>query len=201
LETAEIDASLIRSAIAGDARAFAGLCETCRHRFWRIVCSVAGASEAEDLAQEAVVRAWCARRTYRADAPFDAWLCRIAVNAAHDYRRSAWRRRVILWQPSPREADHAAEPLDDTVARRDLQRRVRQAVMDLPARQRAPIWLHFIEGYSLAEVARLDGVSETTVRSRVQAGRRRLKAALTDVWLEGVEAGLRMEPEARGCEA
>src|SRR5437763_130713 len=74
-------------ALAGDARAFAALCDEQRARIWRIIATVARGPDVEDLAQEAIIRAWQARRSYRRDAPFHAWLCRIAVNAAHDYQR------------------------------------------------------------------------------------------------------------------
>ncbi len=75
---------------------FAELCEEQRARLWRIAASVARGPEVEDLAQEAIVRAWCGLASFQGEAPFAAWLCRIAVNAAHDWQRSAWRRRVVL---------------------------------------------------------------------------------------------------------
>jgi RNA polymerase sigma-70 factor, ECF subfamily len=199
LHMAQPDEALLRDAMAGDARAFAELCEGCRTRVWRIVCSVAGGHEADDLAQDAIVRAWCARRSYRREAPFEAWLCRIALNAAHDYRRSAWRRRVIPWEPNPNTPDDDAPPLECAVAIREVQRRVRQAVADLPERQRVPIWLHFIEGYTMAEVAKLELTNETTVRSRVQAARRRLRVMLSDVALEDETGMTTTATEAKGC--
>ena len=51
----------------------------------------------------------------------------------------------------------------------------------LPAAQRVPIWLHYFEGFSVAEVARLEGAPEPTVRSRVRAGLRRLSLSLDDL--------------------
>src|SRR5579871_5986063 len=86
---------LVRKAQAGDAQSFATLCDRYRKRVWRIVASVARGPDVDDLAQEAIVRAFCAIRSYRAEACFEAWLCRIALNLAHDYQRSAWKRRVI----------------------------------------------------------------------------------------------------------
>jgi RNA polymerase sigma-70 factor (ECF subfamily) len=200
------DVDLVSKALAGDSRSFALLCERHRTRVWRIAASVARGADAEDIAQEAVLRAFRALRTYRGNAPFEAWLCRIALNAAHDYHRSAWRRKVTLTEEPRDEGGETAESAEREVERRELQRRVRQAVAGLPEAQRVPIWLHFFEGFPLAEVARLEGTPEATVRSRVRAGLRRLSLCLDDL-LPGrtesafVAAGVTLEADAKGCGA
>ena len=130
------DAELVNRAKAGDASAFASLCERHRNRVWRIVASVARGPDVEDLAQEAVVRAYRSFHTYTGEASFAAWLCRIALNAAHDHQKSAWRRRVTLFERHPEEHQPAPESLEGAVERRELQRRVRQvpAWRDQPPR-------------------------------------------------------------------
>lgn len=212
-ETQPQDVQLARKAQAGDAQAFATLCDRYRKRVWRIIASVAKGPDVDDLAQEAIVRAWCALRSYRAEASFEAWLCRIALNAAHDYQRSAWKRRVIFWQESRDENEESGETVEGEFARRELQRRIRKAVAALPEPQRAPLWLHYFEGFTLAEVARLEGISESTLRSRVQAGLKRLSRSLndlpdfetyTDVYkpepvVPLVPGRMRLEPESKGC--
>jgi RNA polymerase sigma-70 factor (ECF subfamily) len=197
----EPEAELVRRAVAGDSRAFAALCDRHRTRIWRVVASVARGADADDLAQEVVIRAYCAMKGYQAKAPFEAWLCRIAVNLAHDYQRSAWKRRVTLFDDAPGSdwsPDRAEGPSAEGEAeRRELQRRVRQAVATLPDPQRVPIWLHFFEGFSLAEVARLENTSEGTVRSRVRAGLKRLSLSLDD--LMPVPGGKHLDVEPKGC--
>ena len=96
LSESDPEVVLVSEAQAGDHRAFVSLCEQHRGKIWRIAASVARGPDAEDLAQEAVVRAYRALGTYLGHAPFGAWFCRIALNVAHDYQRSAWRRRVLL---------------------------------------------------------------------------------------------------------
>ncbi len=174
---------LLDRAIQGDASAFAALCEARRARLWRIVYSVAHGQDAEDLVQEAVYRAFRALHTYNGQAPFDAWLCRIALNVAHDHVRSAWKRRVFCFDPHqiPVGRDEPVVSPQNEVELRDLQRRVREAVARLPERQRVPIWLHFFEGFTLVDVARLERTPEATIRSRVRAGLRRLSRVLCDL--------------------
>ncbi len=198
MSAAETEQELTARAMAGDKEAFSTLCERSRSRLWRIVSSIAPGPDRDDLAQEAIVRAWCAVRTYRAEASFEAWLCRIAVNTAHDYQKSAWRRRIRFWQTEQAPDTTATEPLERLAERRAAQRRVRQAVAALPTPQRVPIWLHFFEEFSLAEVARLERTAESTVRSRVQAGMRRLAQELNDLQLDDLGNPVRIETEAKG---
>jgi RNA polymerase sigma-70 factor (ECF subfamily) len=166
------------------------LCERYRRRVWRVVATVTrGGVDTDDLAQEAIVRAYGALRSYRGEASFEAWLCRIALNAAHDYQRSAWRRRVLLWdrRGEPDAPERPALPSEIVPSphreaeRREVQRRVRGAVAALGEKERAPIWLIYFEEFSLAEVARLENVPESTVRSRVKAGLKRLERTLGDL--------------------
>ena len=196
--SAETETVLTIRAVAGDREAFSTLCERSRSRLWRIVSSVAPGPDREDLAQEAIVRAWCAVRTYRAEASFEAWLCRIALNAAHDYQKSAWKRRICFWRTAMAPETATTEPLERLAERRAAQRRIRQAVAALPTPQRVPIWLHFFEEFSLAEVARLERTAESTVRSRVQAGMRRLAQELEDLQLDDLENPVRIETQTKG---
>jgi RNA polymerase sigma-70 factor (ECF subfamily) len=186
------DGELARRAREGETAAFTELCERHRMRLWRIVRAFAAEPDAEDLAQEAILRAYRALGQYSGEAPFGAWLCRIALNVARDHHRSFWRRRVLL--PGSPSAAGAEEGPEREAARREEARRVRRAVAALPAPQRTPVWLHYFEGFSLAEIARLEGAPEATVRSRVRAALRRLALALGEMldeepFREGVTAG------------
>jgi RNA polymerase sigma-70 factor, ECF subfamily len=201
LGKAHPDADLVGKALGGDRQAFVTLCDEHRTRLWRIAASVARGPDVEDLAQEAVVRAYHSLSGYEGEAPFGAWLCRIAVNVAHDYLRSGWRRRVTLCGEQPLPETEEQDTPEGAAERRELQRRVRQAVASLPDKQRTPIWLHYFEGFSVAEVARLEGVPEGTVRSRLNAGLRRLSLSLDDLVESPLEAPLHLEVDPKGCGA
>jgi RNA polymerase sigma-70 factor (ECF subfamily) len=194
------DGYLVSKALAGDTASFVTLCDRHRGRVWRIVCSVCRGADAEDLAQEAVVRAFKALATYQGEAPFEAWFCRIALNLAHDHLRSAWKRRVTLFDRLPDEGE-VAESCEGTAERRELQRRVRQAVAALPEAQRVPIWMYYFEGFKLAEVARLENTPEATVRSRLRAGLKKLSHVLGDLDGFAPEPSASLVPHTEGCSA
>ena len=177
------DEDLLSRARQGDDEAFANLCERHRRRVWRTVSAVTRRGvDAEDLMQETFIKAYCALGSFRGEAPFSAYLTRIAVNVAHDFAKSAWRRRVQFWKENrPDEPDLNALSVDDTAAQDEVKRRVRRAVATLGPKERVPIHLIYFEEFSLAEVARLEGIPESTIRSRVKAGMRQLERQLSDL--------------------
>ncbi len=184
-----------RSQETEDVQQFVALCERYRARLWRIISSVARDSDADDLAQEAIIRAYCARKTFRGEASFEAWLCRIALNVAHDYHRSAWKRRVLCWNAVAEESLEALPNPEGEALNREMQRRVRRSVAALPELQRTPIWLHYFEGFSFAEIAELEGTVESTIRSRVRAGLQKLSRSLSGYLERFPEEAIGKEPE------
>ena len=173
---------LLERAKTGDADAFTRLCEAHRGRIWRTVSSVAKRkSDAEDLAQETLLKAWQAIGSYRGEASLGSWLTRIALNTAHDHVKSAWMRRVQFWKDDRPEEPDGSAPLHEQTERAETQRKVRAAVAKLGEKERTPIHLIYFEEYSIAEVARLENVPESTIRSRVKVGLKRLSGALREL--------------------
>ena len=199
MDTRELsDAELLSAALQGDTERFGELCERHRARVWRVAASVAHGAEADDIAQETVVRAWWSLRRYRAEASFAAWLTRIAANVAYDHRKSAWTQRVQTLSAFRGKINEGMDA-EAVVLARDEQRAVRQAVADLPERERSPIWLHYFEGFTIAEIARLTGVPEATIRSRVRAGLKRLGKTLAGSDAVGRCGQRQSLPEAEQC--
>lgn len=126
------------------------------------------AADAEDAVQEAFLRLLRAAPTLENDAHTRAWLMRVTLNICRDMLRSPWhRRRDDLPEDLPAEGEDE---------RADLLR----AVLALPAKYRAPIHLHYYEGYSIREIAALLGCPAATVGTRLARARRLLHAALTE---------------------
>jgi len=172
---------LIHSAAAGDRRAFDELVRRKRERVVRIAYQVTGNLEdALDAAQGVFLRLWQGLESYDVRRRFDTWLYRVTVNAAIDQIRSRGPRGVL--QPLPEDAGELqAREAPDPVQALDLDR-LQRAFMQLAAglapKQRAAFVLREIEGLETAEVARILGVAESTVRNHLLHARRILRAGL-----------------------
>ena len=132
---------------------------------------VGNLAEAEDLVQEAFVRAAAAGpRFRRVDNP-EAWLRRTAINL----HRKRWRKVRNFHRIRPRlEVPPADLPgLDEHLA-------VVEALRQLPAAQREAVALHYLADLQVAEIADLVGVPEGTVKSRLMRGREALAALLSE---------------------
>ncbi|MFT3699010.1 MAG: RNA polymerase sigma factor [Kofleriaceae bacterium] len=132
--------------------------------------------EGDDLLQEACERALKALGKLRDDAAFRGWFYRIVINAHRTRtRRGFWRRFL------PIAAEESAAVEDYRVAtwspdQAEAARRARQALARLPAVQREAIVLFEIEGWTVEEVAVVQGVSVSAVKSRLARGRERMRA-------------------------
>jgi RNA polymerase sigma-70 factor, ECF subfamily len=128
--------------------------------------------DAEDVAQEAAVRAYRGFTSLRNRDRFRAWLVRIAWRLALDRRKSEHRRGVREQQAS--SAPSAPPNAEEIAAGRQAEQRVWEAVDGLPPKLRIVVVLSAIEGHGTREVAALLGLAEGTVKSRLHEARRRL---------------------------
>jgi len=161
------DDELVTAALAGDTTAFAALVQRNRARVEAVVERMVG-EDAEDLVQEALLRAYLGLSQLRDPARFSAWLCGIAVNLA----KMRLRRRRL-------ETHLIAEPsIDEGFEDRELLRLVREAVDVLPAGQREVVLMHYIDDLSCDEIAALLGSSPGAVRVRLHRARQQLREEL-----------------------
>ncbi|MEV0004368.1 RNA polymerase sigma factor SigM [Micromonospora sp. NPDC050980] len=206
---ARSDLELLRAHVDGDRDAFTELFHRHRDRLWAVALrTIADREEAADALQDAMLSAHRAAARFRGDSAVTTWMHRIVVNACLDRMR---RRQTHATVPLPDgvhdDAGHTggvepAAPVRD----HDTALVVRQALAALPAEQRAALVLVDVQGYPVAEVARILGVAEGTVKSRCARGRARLAVVLghlrtgsdepTDV--PRVTAGNRRPPEGVG---
>jgi RNA polymerase sigma-70 factor (ECF subfamily) len=173
---ASSDDELIAAHAAGDPRAFAELVRRHRDRMWAVALrTLRDREEAADALQEAFISAHRAAATFRAESQVTTWLHRIVVNACLDrIRRRQARPTVPLDDPG------RAEPVvgRDAMADRETRMVVQDALAQLADDQRVPIILIDVEGYSVAEVSKMLGVAEGTVKSRCARGRVKLAKLL-----------------------
>jgi RNA polymerase sigma-70 factor (ECF subfamily) len=173
---ASTDAELIAAHAAGDPGAFAELVRRHRDRMWAVALrTLRDPEEAADALQEAFISAFRAASSFRAESQVTTWLHRIVVNACLDrVRRRQARPTVPLPEAGPGEP--AAD--GDAMADRETKLVVAEALAMLPEEQRVPIVLVDVEGYSVADTARLLGIAEGTVKSRCARGRVKLAKVL-----------------------
>ncbi|MGA2279315.1 MAG: RNA polymerase sigma factor [Verrucomicrobiota bacterium] len=159
----------------GDPAAFESLIRAHQCMIHSLTFRMTGSmADAEDLAQEAFIRAYRQLDSYQGTAKFSSWLYRIAVNACLNWRQREMRRDQIYTQWAESNAVSQSEPGPDAPGWE-----VPAALMKLPAKQRAAIVLTVYDGHNHAEAAKILGCSETTVSWRVFAARRKLKRLLS----------------------
>lgn len=175
-EPARDDAALVRAARGGSDVAFGALVRTHQRRAYAIARAIVLSHEdAEDAVQEGFLHAYRAMGRFDAAYPFGAWLARIVANAALDLVR---RRRVRVTEELPAGV---AMPFSDPAERSELRARLSSALGELPARQRAVLVLHDVEGYRHAEIGAMLGMPEGTARSDLHHARAAMRRALDDL--------------------
>jgi RNA polymerase sigma-70 factor (ECF subfamily) len=167
---------LLAAAQAGDERAFRLLVEPYRHALhvhcYRMLGSL---QDAEDLAQETLLRAWRALDRFEPRVQFQTWLYRIATNACLDELRRRPRRPELVDPFPDRPADDADAPAYDPEARYAIREGMElalvRAIQQLPGRQRPVLIFRDVLGWSAPEVAELLDSSVASVNSALQRAR------------------------------
>lgn len=141
---------------------------------------VRNAHDAEDLAQEAFVKAFQNIGRFKEGEPFGPWIYRIVTNLALDVvkHRSRFRHEELTdVQPAARRDDAELGAVTS-----ELAMRIDQAIESLPEHQRVVARLYLVEQFDHAEIASIMGLSEGTVRSHLSLARKKLKEQLADLY-------------------
>jgi RNA polymerase sigma-70 factor (ECF subfamily) len=167
------ESDLVRRARRGDVDAFEELYRGHVGRIYAVsLRMVADPALAEELTQEAFVRAWGKLASFRGTSAFGTWLHRLAVNVALDAMRARRRWRERFSEELP--ARPPAAPATDPAGALDLER----CIALLPPRARAVFVLHDVEGYKHREIARLLDLSQGACKAHLHRARRRLREEL-----------------------
>lgn len=134
----------------------------CERRLYRVARTMLpGECDCEDAVQEALLRAWNRRDTLKQEAYFETWLIRILINQCKSFYRRRPPAPTELTEDIPQPAPEESPLLD--------------ALSALPRKPRVALELHYIEGYSVKEIARILNAPEGTVKWRLSKGRALLK--------------------------
>jgi RNA polymerase sigma-70 factor (ECF subfamily) len=134
--------------------------------------------DAEDVAQEAFLRAYQSFSRLRDRDRFRAWLVRITWRLALDRIRAARRREARETAVMVQEMNSPERTVEDVRAGREFQQRLAQALDELPEKLRVVVLLGAIEGHDTREVSRLLDLPEGTVKSRLFHARKKLAEML-----------------------
>ena len=130
-----------------------------------------GESDRLDAVSEAITRAWEKRHTLRDEGLFRTWITRILIRECVNIQRRQKRSVPVDVLP---EAE--SEPEDERIAA------LREALAQLPQRQRTMTVLHYMEGYDVREVARIMGTTKSAVCAGLSRARARLRALMGEEW-------------------
>lgn len=170
------DKELLADHVTGDPYAFERIVQRHRNRLYAVALrTMRDPEDAADALQDALISAFRAAASFRAEAQVTTWLHRIVVNACLDRIR---RKQARPTSPLPEEGP--GEPADprDALGERDMSMVIQDALMKIPEDQRAAIVLVDVQGYSVADAASVLDIPEGTIKSRCARGRAKLAVIL-----------------------
>lgn len=182
------EAALIRRANAGEATAARQIIRTHNQRLYRLVRAVLRSNaDAEDVLQEAYLRAFASLDTFNGGSSLSTWLSRIALNAALMRLRAQKRQKRAAPPIAAMEAQIIPFPLSSTtadpervMAQRQLLHLVEEATDALPETFRLVFVARVIEGLSVEETAGLLGLPAATVKTRLHRARKLIRTRLEE---------------------
>src|ERR671939_767887 len=176
---------LLAAAQAGDERAFRRLVEPYGHAL-EVHCyrMLGSTQDAEDVAQETLLRAWRALERFEPRVQFQTWLYRIATNACLDELERRPRRPQPVDPFPDQPSDETASPTYDPAARyairEGMELALLRAIQELPGRQRAVLIFRDVLGWTAPEVSHLLESTVASVNSALQRARGTIEQHLTE---------------------
>ena len=176
--------ALIGQILAGDKDAFAQLVQTYQKPVYNLCLRmVSNPSDAEDLAQEAFVKAWRGLRFYKHEAAFSTWLYRLTSNVCIDFLRKQKRQNTIsLTDEDEQELEIPdAEPMpEELLLHREKQQAVSEAMAQLEEEYRLALTLRVVDDLTYEQIAEVLGIKVGTVKSRIARAREQLRKNLLE---------------------
>jgi len=189
VETPADDQVLVRRAQRGDSAAFDTLVRRYQERIYSTIYHMTSNHEdANDLAQEAFIKAHQALKSFKGDSSFFTWLYRIAVNKTINFLKQRKNRTHMSLDDLDFNAEHDPDLvslISERTPRREvnlaeLQERLNAAMQKLSEDHRLVVTLHDVQGLPHDEISRIMDCNVGTVRSRLFYARQQLQAYLSD---------------------
>lgn len=135
------------------------------------------ADDAEDVLQEAFIKAFQKIDQFKGEVTFGAWLKRIVVNRSIDFLKAKQERTVELKEHYMHVAEDESWEVNEEVSLKQVKGRIEE----LPEKYRFVVQLYLVEGYDHAEISQILGITETASRTRLLRGKGHLKELLKDM--------------------
>lgn len=148
---------------------------------WALACCAHKHTEAESVLQTVYLKVLEGKARFDGHAAFKTWLFAVIRRTAADKRRRHWWRGFAEVKEENPERRFSAEHLDEAVYRSEVQRLFRDALAQLPQRQREVLHLVFYYDLSLAESAEILSISLGSVRTHYERGKQRLRELMKGV--------------------
>ena len=184
--TREQEAAVIRRVLDGDGNAFEALVAAYEKNVYNLALRMTGnAQDAEDMAQEAFVKAYTSLPGFRGDSKFSVWLYRIVSNVCLDFLRRQNRRPASSLSQEDEDGEESQMDIPDEsqspeqlLERSLTQEAVQRGLQSLSEEQRQILLLREIQGLSYEEIAETLDLEAGTVKSRIFRARKKLCAFL-----------------------
>lgn len=173
---------LVTRALHGDTEAFHVIFDTYNGLMLRTAYSIVKDPDlAEDAVQSAIIQAWQHLPSLREAGALRPWLMRIVVNQCISFKRRLARSTVFLRQAfAEQETNFASQVADDAKGWMEGHWDLAQAISKLPTKQQVAITLHYYQGMTLPEMSQMLGISENTLKKRIQAALANLRRVMRD---------------------
>ncbi len=130
--------------------------------------------DAQDVTQEAFIKAFKKMDQYKAEVTFGAWLKRIVINSCIDFLKSKYQNHLSLDESYMYVSENDDWSVDDEISIEEI----KEAIEMLPEKYKYVVMLYLIEGYDHSEISQILNIQETTSRTQLMRGKNQLKELL-----------------------
>jgi RNA polymerase sigma-70 factor (ECF subfamily) len=188
----EIELDLVERVLDGDREAFYELVRPCERSVFMAALGIVGnEADAEEVAQEAVLKAFKNLARFRRESKFSTWLIQIAINEArmklrkgrtHLYESIDEGQRAEDGDYMPQDYADWREIPSEALETKQLREAIQGALADLPEKYRSVFMLRDVQQLSIEETARALGITEANVKTRLLRARLKMREALAPGW-------------------
>ena len=169
----------IQKAAAGDRLAFRDLVLDHSQAIFRLAWRLTGDQvAADDIVQEAFIKAWQNIGRFRGDSSFRSWISRITVNTAMDYLRKQSRNAARTTTEPEWERSTAGSQTPRHDVQIDIQQQTHAAMMNLSEKERAALMLRHFEGHSIREIAGMLGLTDNACKQTIFRAVKKMRVEL-----------------------